>query len=136
MQYGPGFAATFLYYFSSTAIVFALVMAKSLNLSIASGLPQEVGIAGGLVGGLVGAYFNRSSSYTVPFQKEKEFLKTLDDTLSQMGYEQRAQEDSTRMYVRKGLSKLVSGKLYVTLDKESATIAGRAIQIKAIKRLV
>ncbi len=139
MQYGPGFTATFLYYFASVAIIFSLVAAQALGVSATSGFPQQLGLAGGILGGLVGAYFNRSTSFTVPVKKEKPFRNKLNGILTQMGYEQMEAPDkdpTLLIYTRKGASRFLSGKVYVDFGKDSVTIASRAIQIKALKRLI
>lgn len=100
MQYGPGISATFLYYFTSTAIVFAFITAQSLGTGI-SGFPQQVGLVGGLVGGLIGVYFNRTVTLSVSKQaggksefskgnkkkSGKAIAKTLPKLIESMGYE-------------------------------------------------
>ncbi|MFQ3616916.1 MAG: hypothetical protein SNJ57_15335 [Cyanobacteriota bacterium] len=139
MQFGPGFTATFLYYFASTALVFTLVTALSLDTAIA-GLPQQVGLMGGLVGGLIGAYFNRSISVELPLKGKKTFWKRLDPILSDLGYTlcqnglQSEDSEEIRVYERRGLQKALSGKIYVQLEKDHATLAGRAVQVKAIRK--
>lgn len=100
MEYGPGISATFLYYFTSTAIVFAFITAQSLGTGI-SGFPQQVGLVGGIVGGLIGVYFNRTVTLSVSKQagvkaesqksgkkkSGKAIAKTLPQLIEAMGYE-------------------------------------------------
>lgn len=136
MQSGPGFAATFLYYFASTGVIFTLVAMQSLGLSSTVGLPQQLGIAGGLVGGLVGAYFNRSRTIVVPFQNRKQFLATLEPALNAMGYQQVAQEGDLCTYERSNLSKWLSGKIYIQFEKNQATIASRALHIRQLQKML
>ncbi|HIK56125.1 MAG TPA: hypothetical protein IGS37_13305 [Synechococcales cyanobacterium M55_K2018_004] len=136
MQFGPGFFPTFLYYFSSTGLVFALVMMAATGASLASGLPQEVGLVGGLLGGLVGAYFNRTMLYTLPVNSEKKFWKSVEETLTKLGYIQTAEEDGVRVYQRSGLSKYLSGRVFVTVEGQEAAIASRAVQIRSLKKLL
>ncbi len=139
MQFGPGFAATFLYYFASTALVFTLVTALSLDTAIA-GVPQQVGLLGGLAGGLLGAYFNRSVAVEFPLKGKKSFWKRLDPILSELGYTlcqnglEGEEIEEIRVYEREGLKKFLSGKIYVQLEKDHATLAGRAVQVKAIRK--
>lgn len=139
MQFGPGFTATFLYYFASTALVFTLVTALSMETAIA-GVPQQVGLMGGLVGGLVGAYFNRSMSVVLPVTSKKAFWNQLNPILSGLGYTLSPDAPETddpgeiRVYEREGLNKALSGKIYVQLEKDSATLSGRAVQVKAIRK--
>jgi len=134
MQSGPGFAATFLYYFATTGVIFTLVAMQGLGLSTTSGLPQQLGIAGGVVAGLIGAYFNRTLTITVPFQNRKKFLATLETALNAMGYQQVTEEDDSRVYQRSNLSKWLSGKIYVQLEKNQATIASRAVHIRQLQK--
>lgn len=134
MQSGPGFAATFLYYFATTGVIFTLVAIQGLGFSPASGLPQQLGIAGGVVAGVVGAYFNRTLTITAPFQNRKNFLATLETALNAMGYQQISEEDNTRVYERSNLSKWLSGKIYVQVEKNQATIASRAIHIRQLQK--
>lgn len=140
MQSGPGFAATFLYYFATTGIIFTLVAMQGMGLSTVSGVPQQLGIAGGVVAGLVGAYFNRSQTIAVPLQNQKQFLATLEPALNAMGYQQVSAADNVhiadnvRIYARSNLSKWLSGKIYVELDQDKATIASRAIHIRQLQK--
>lgn len=134
MQSGPGFAATFLYYFATTGVIFTLVAMQGMGFSNASGVPQQLGIAGGIVAGLVGAYFNRTLTITVPFQNRQKFLATLETALNAMGYQQISEADDTRIYERSNLSKWLSGKIYVLIEKNQATITSRAIHIRQLQK--
>jgi hypothetical protein len=136
MQFGPGFSATFLYYFTSTAVLFALVSSQALGVGMGSGIPQQVGLVGGLVAGLMGAYFNRTTTLSVTFKGKKAFLANLNNVLSQMGYQQKSEEDDLLVYERSALSKFLSGKVYVQLEPEKATIASRSIQLKRIQKQI
>jgi len=135
MQYGPGSAATFLYYFSSTALVFTLVTATSLHTGM-NGLPQQVGLLGGLTGGLIGAYFNRTITFTLDTNGKDAPFTQLTQSLKAMGYEQTSEDDGILTFERRGLSRFVSGKLFVHLEETRATIASRATHIRALKRLL
>lgn len=134
MQFGPGIAATFLYYFSSTAVVLAFVVSRSLGIGIDTGLPQQFGVIGGLIAGILGAYFNRTVSFTVPVQSQKKFLNELESQLSQLGYEQVAEEEGVYTYQRSSLSKWFSGRIFVQLEEKQATIASRAITVRGLKK--
>jgi hypothetical protein len=134
MQFGPGFTATFLYYFATTGVIFTLVAMQSMGLSPTSGLPQQLGIAGGLVAGLIGAYFNRSMTIAVPLSNQKKKLAPLETALRTMGYQQVSEEDTVRVYERSNLSKWLSGKIYVQIEKDQATIAGRAVHIRRLQK--
>lgn len=135
MQFGPGFLPTFLYYFATTAIVFTLVVAKGTGAGMDTGLPQQVGAIGGVVAGLIGAYFNQTKTISVKFQNQKTFLKQLEQALNQMGYQQVAEEDGIRIYERLNLAKWLSGKIYVQLEQNTATIASRATHIRGLQKI-
>jgi len=135
MQYGPGSAATFLYYFTSTALVFTLVTATATHTSV-NGLPQQVGLLGGLVGGLIGAYFNRTVTLTLETTGNDAHFKTLVQSLEAMGYTQQREAEGILVYERHGLSKLASGKFFVHPEGEKVTVASRAIHMQALKRLL
>lgn len=136
MQFGPGIAATFLYYFTSTAVVITFVASRSLGLGVDTGLPQQVGALGGLLVGILGTYFNRTISFTVPFQSQKKFFNQLESTLTQLGYQQISEEEGICTYQRSNFSKWFSGRIFVQLDDQQATIASRAITIRNLKKVV
>lgn len=134
MQWGPGFFATFLYYFSSTGLVFAMIAIAGTGASFSSGIPQEMGLAGGLLGGLVGAYFNRTITLTLPAQNQKTFLKQLEAALTKMGYESAGEADGLRVYQRQGLSRFMSGRIFLQFEDGNAILASRAVQIRTLKK--
>jgi hypothetical protein len=134
MQFGPGFLPTFLYYFTTTSILFTLVASKGMGFSVTSGIPQQLGLVSGLAAGLLGAYFNRSIAFSVPFQSKKKFLAELETTLTAMGYQLTSQEDDLRIYARSSLGQWLSGKLYVQLEQTCATIASRAATIRRLRK--
>lgn len=135
MQFGPGFAATFLYYFTSTAVIVALVASRSLHVGFDTGIPQEFGAVSGTVVGLVSAFFNRTASFSVPAKNPKAVLTQLSEVLSQMGYQQTQElEDNIAVYERSALSKFFSGRVFVQREADQITIATRALQLRAIRK--
>jgi hypothetical protein len=135
MEFGPGIAATFLYYFTSTAVVLTFIASQSAGISINSGIPQQVGALGGLLAGVLGTYLNRTVSFSVPVENPKKFLKELEATLTQLGYEQIAEEE-VRIYQRSSFSKWFSGRIFVHFADQQATIASRAITIRSLRKLL
>jgi hypothetical protein len=136
MQFGPGFLPTFLYYFTTTGILFALIASKGMGLSVNSGIPGQLGLVSGLVAGLLGAYFNRTTTLDVQFQSQKKFLTELETTLTAMGYQLASQEEDLRVYERSNLSKWLSGKLYVQMEANRATIASRAGTMRCLQKQI
>jgi hypothetical protein len=134
MQFGPGFWPTFLYYFGGTALVFTLVTAKALNMSVGNAFPQEVGLMGGLIAGLVGGYFNRTATISVSTKDKKSFTKKLNEILSSSGYQQTDEIEGVLVYERPRFSKFFSGRVFVQFEDGTATIASRSVQIKALKK--
>jgi hypothetical protein len=135
-QFGPGFWPTFLYYFGSTALVFSLVTAKALGLSVGSSFPQQMGLMGGLVAGLIGGYFNRTVTLSVPIKNRKSFTKKLNEILSQNGYQQKDEVDGVLVYERSNLRKFLSGRVFVQFQDDTVAIASRSVQIKSLKKQI
>lgn len=126
MPQGPGLLATFLYYFSSTVIIIVFVVSQGMHLSWNAKQPYQLGILVGLIAGLVGAIRNRSLTLSTVFQNRKAFIKTLDETLAQMGFSQKLQLENYWVYKKSSLQTLFSGKVFVQIEHNQATIVGRA----------
>lgn len=134
MQFGPGFLPTFLYYFTGTAVIFTLLASKGLGLSLSTGIPEQLGMMGGLVAGALGTYLNQTTTFSVQFRDRKKFLRELETTLSELGYEQASEEDGLRIYERSSARKLFSGKVYVQLESNSATLGSRASIVRQLRK--
>ena len=137
MPQGPGFLVTFLYYFSSTTLIVMFVTSKGIGMSLETGLPYQFGILFGLVAGLLGAYFNRSATISVSFRnKKKTFIKTLEQALSEMGFQKKSQLEEFAVYEKSAIRTLFSGKVLVQIDQNSATIIGRSSNIKRLSQRI
>ncbi|MCU0527618.1 MAG: hypothetical protein MUF72_22700 [Elainella sp. Prado103] len=143
MEFGPGVAVTFLYYFSSTAVVLAFVVSQALDIGISTGIPQQFGAIGGLVAGILGTYFNRTVRFELPIKSEQQFFNRLEPVLDNLGYQQveDAEDDSEkvpglRVYERTALSKWFSGRIFVQVEGQQATIASRAVVIRTLKQVL
>lgn len=141
MEFGPGAAATFLYYFASTAMAITFVMSRSTGLGVGTGLPEQVGAVAGLVAGGLGVYFNRTVQFSLPLQGRKKFLNELDTTLAQYGYEQVEFDNADvpqdlRIYERTGMSKWLSGRIFVQIAEDQITFASRASTVRALKKIL
>lgn len=101
-----------------------------------TGFPQGVALVGGLIAGSLGAYFNRTTSFTVPMQNRQKSLADLETVLNQMGYTQTEEAEGVKIYDRSSWSKWVSGKIYVCLENKTATIASRAATIRQLQQIV
>ena len=135
MVQGPGFFTTFIYYFSSTTLIVVLVTSQGMNLSLETHLPYQFGVLFGLAAGLLGATFNRSATLSASFRNQPAFLNTLDTVLGDLGYQQSQDEDGI-VYEKSPLQTLFSGRIWVQLDKHSATITGRAKNLQRLSRLL
>lgn len=133
---GPGFGLTFLYYFSGTALVTALLAVKSLGLGVDTGLPNLYGTLFGTVGGLIGAFVNRSATLTMPINSRKTFKRELDAALADMGYTEdtEANLEDIVVYRRPFVRQLLSGRVYVLLSEKQAQISSRAVHVGGIKK--
>ncbi|MEB3355872.1 MAG: hypothetical protein VKK04_04045 [Synechococcales bacterium] len=135
--FGPGFWATFLYYFTSMALLSTLLAAKGLGLGVSTGIPQQLGLVAGLMAGGLGGYFNRTTAIALPISNQKTFLKTLNEALEAMGYYPNPEldwEEGVRVYERSPLRKVFSGRVYVQLEAQRAIVASRAMHIRSLKR--
>lgn len=135
-QFGPGATSTFLYYFSTTSLVVSIAASRALHVGWGTSAPQQIGLLGGLLAGGLGAYFNRTTSFTIPLKTKGDrgaFLSRLVDTMSQLGYQQKEQDGELYVYERQNLGKYLSGKVFVMLEAEQATIASRAIQVRQVQ---
>ncbi|MBE9112868.1 hypothetical protein IQ273_26125 [Nodosilinea sp. LEGE 07298] len=133
---GPGFGLTFLYYFSGTALVTALLATKTLGIGLDTGLPNLYGTAFGAVGGLMGALINRSTTLELPISSRKTFRRELDAALAEMGYTEdgNAESDDILVYRRPFLRQLLSGRVYVLIGEKQAQISSRAIHMGGIRK--
>ncbi|OKH45946.1 hypothetical protein NIES30_18630 [Phormidium tenue NIES-30] len=136
MPSGPGFGLTFLYYFSGTALVTALLAVKSLGLGLDTGLPNLYGALFGTVGGFMGAFVNRSTTLTLPVNSRKTFKRELDAALAEMGYTEDGEPslDGVLVYRRPFVRQLLSGRVYVLLGEKQAQISSRVIHMSGIKK--
>ncbi|QZZ21039.1 hypothetical protein J5X98_00545 [Leptothermofonsia sichuanensis E412] len=130
---GPGFVPTFLFYFVGTTFIAAFVLNKGVGPDLTFN-PFQVGILFGLASGVVGAYFNSHQTLTLPIKNRGAFLKKLKDTLKQLGYEESGQLEEFTVYSRPIPSSFFAGKLYVQIEKETATISGRGNKIRLIQK--
>jgi hypothetical protein len=133
MQAGPSFLTTFVYYFATTAMILTLAFSQATGLAIATGIPQQVGTIGGLLVGLLGIYFNRSVVVTTEFKDRKKFLAELDKILAALDYQLLSEADDIRVYERSGFRKWLSGRVFVKLEKQQATIASRAVHMRRLE---
>lgn len=133
---GPGWGITFLYYFSGTALVTTLLAMKILNLSLDTGIPNQLGLVAGAFGGVIGAYVNHNNTLEVPYKNRQGFLKRLEPILADMGYSEDPEtvSEGFQTYRRPLLRQLFSGRIYVQCLSDRAVIAGRSLQLRALKR--
>lgn len=135
MQSGPGFVATFLFYFVGTTFIATFVLSQGAGLEEISN-PYQVVILFGLTVGLASAYFNSHQTLTLPIKNRGAFLKKLKETLKQLGYEESGQLEEVTIYTRPIPSSFFSGKLYVQIEKDAATISGRANKIRLLQKRI
>ena len=137
MQFGPGFASTFLYYFVTTTIIMTAIALRTTGLSLDSGLPQQFGLIVGIVGGLTGGYLNRTTTFSVVSTNPTKLLKSLKQILAEMGYELSEETDlldeNISLYQRSGLRAFLSGNVFLQVEEQQVTVAARSISIKRIQ---
>lgn len=134
---GPGWGMTFLYYFSGTALVATFLALKTLDVGLDTGIPNQLGLIAGLVGGAIGAYVNHNQTLEIPYKNRKGFLNRLETILADLGYSHDPEAaEEFRVYRRPPLRQLFSGQIYVQCLSDRAVIAGRSLQLKALKNLI
>ena len=115
MQFGPGLLVTFLYYFSSTAVIFTLVVSRGMGLGTETGIPQAIGVAGGLLAGGIGAYFNRTVSWALPLKHKKKTLIELENEKAVAPIPSTADGVISKLHVKEG-AKISVGALIVSIE--------------------
>ena len=131
---GPGASFTFLYYFSTAAVITALFTARTLGVGIVTPLPTEFALAGGALGGALGVLFNRSSTLTIPVTSPKKFRQEVTRVLSGMGYSLHATEGSVSRYQKANASRFFAGDIYVQPRPDATVFVSRASNIRTLKR--
>ncbi|HEY9890005.1 MAG TPA: hypothetical protein V6D02_16485 [Candidatus Obscuribacterales bacterium] len=131
---GPGASFTFLYYFSTAAIITGLCAAKALGIGLTTGLTGEIALLGGGLGGGLGVLFNRSVTLTVPIVSKKKFQQQLDAVLTGMGYSLGATEGTIARYQKAKASRFFAGDIYVQQRDRTAVFISRASTIRTLKQ--
>jgi hypothetical protein len=132
----PGFWLTFLYYFSVTNLIVILVISQGMRISFYDQSLYQLSVLIGLIAGLLGANFNRSVTISASFKNQKIFLKTLNETLAEIGFTPKSQVEDFTVYEKSAIKTLFSGKIFVHIEKNSATIIGRSHIIKKISKAI
>jgi hypothetical protein len=136
MIQGPGYALTFLYYFSITIVLVGLVGTQGLGYGWDDRALYQVAVPFALLVGSIGAYFNQSITLTIPHQSPATCQKQLQDHLQTLGYTETIQVETTTVYSRPGLSKWLSGKVFLQLEPKQAMISGRSGTINRLEKLL
>ena len=134
MLQGPGFLVTFLYYFSCTIVIVVLVTSQGLGVSLDAALPYQLGSLLGLIAGVIGATVNRSVTLSTSFNNKQLFLHSLNEILSEMGFEESTPREDYLIYQKSSFRTLFSGKILVHLNQNSVTIIGRSSNITQLSQ--
>ncbi len=130
----PGITITFLYYFACTnVIIFFIAFTQSARLGIDESLLYQLGLVVGLLTGILGAKFNRSVTITASYRKSKNFEKTIEKVLNNLGFISNSQLEEFTVYQIPSLKSLFVGKLFLQIEKRSSTIICRASLAKQLK---
>lgn len=131
----PGIVITFLYYFACTnIIIFFIAFTQSNRLGVDESILYQLGLVVGLLTGILGAKFNRSVALTVSYKKSKNFEKTITKVLDDLGFITDSQLEEFTVYQIPGFKSLFVGKLFLQIEKLSATIICRASLAKQLKK--
>ncbi len=130
----PGIVITFLYYFACTnVIIFFIAFTQSNRLGIDESILYQLGLVVGLLTGVLGAKFNRSVTITASYKKSNNFEKTIQKVLKDLGFITDSQLEEFTVYQIPSLKSLSVGKLFLQVEKRSATIICRASLAKQLK---
>ncbi|ELS04715.1 hypothetical protein Xen7305DRAFT_00044510 [Xenococcus sp. PCC 7305] len=131
----PGIFITFLYYFACTnVIIFLIAFTQSSRIGVDESVLYELGLVVGLLTGILGAKFNRSVTITATYKKSKNFEKTIGKVINDLGFTPNSQLEGFTVYQIPSLKSLFVGKLFVQVEKRSATIICRASLAKQIRK--
>jgi hypothetical protein len=135
MVQGPSFLITFLYYFSTTTLIVLLLASGGMRMSLETQIPYQLGTLSGAIAGLIGAYFNRSVTRSITFSDRHAFSNRLEASLAQMGFEKKTALEDFTVYTKSAFGKALAGKIFVKIEKDSATISGRSHNVKRLLQL-
>ena len=130
----PGIGITFLYYFACTnLIVFFIGFTQGARLGIEQSLLYQLGLGVSVVTGILGATFNRSVTVTAVYKKSRVFEKNIQEVLTDLGFTATSELEGFTIYKIPSVKSLFVGKVFVEIDKRSATIICRSSLAKEIK---
>ena len=130
MVRGPGFWFTFIYYTVTATTVAAIASAPLLfggNIGLEA---LQTALPAGLMIGALGAYFNHSIAIDFAMKNVQEFRQQLTTTLTDLGFNRVAEPEPDfsefEVYERGAIGKWFAGRVFVKVDRQQATIVGRA----------
>ena len=130
----PGIGITFLYYFACTnLIVFFIGFTQGARLGIEQSLLYQLGLGVGVVTGILGATFNRSVTLTAKYKKSRMFKNSIEEVLTDLGFVPRSELEGYTVYQIPSIKSLFVGKVFVEINKRSATIICRSSLAKELK---
>ncbi len=118
-------------------MIVAFFCSQSLGTGMLSPLPYRYGMICGVLTGTIGAYLNRSKTISTSLKTSRakqEFSKKLQQTLVEMGFEEKYREEDYTIYGKSSLSSFFTGKVFAQIDKKEATIIGRATDLKKLSK--
>lgn len=131
----PGIFITFLYYFACTnVIIFLIAFTQSSRIGVDESVLYELSLVVGLLTGVLGAKFNRSVTITAAYRKSKDFEKTIEKVIKDLGFSPDSQLEEFTVYQIPSIKSLFVGKLFLQVEKRSATIICRASLAKQLKK--
>jgi hypothetical protein len=127
----PGISLTFLYYFSTTALVVLLALAQGLGLGFEKAIAYQTSSAIALLVGIVGTVRNRGITRQFSVKNRSDCEPILTQALNEMGFaEQEPWQDHIAYYPIRGWGK---GKIFVKWEKRSLTLIGRAHLLRRLQ---
>ena len=127
MMQPPGFFLTFFYYFAITNLIVVALVPQRLGINWLDPTVYQIGVCTGLIAGILGANYNRNITVTTQIKQKKIFLNALNKTLAEMGFEPKSELEGYTIYQKSTWAALFSGRVFVKIERNIATIMGRAV---------
>lgn len=129
----PGYALTFLYYFSITNVIVIGLLSGRFGVSFLDRSIYPIGICAGLMAGILGASFNRNVTVSAKVKKQGVWLSSFNQSLAEMGFEPQKELGDYSIYQKSGWATLFSGRVFLKIEGKTATVIGRAAVIKTLQ---
>lgn len=129
----PGITLTFLYYFSTTALIALLVFSQGLRLGFDSAIAYQAASGLALLAGIIGTIQNRGITRQLSVKKNADCERALVRILDQRGFTEREPwQDFTAYRPARGRS-WGRSRIFVKWEGRTLTLSGRAHLVRSLQ---